>query len=146
MESGKTIGPLTEINRILRENRVAEIRWNLKLGMRPIEFGIGTSKWSWAQQPPQTLNPFGTIQGGYLAVFIDMLFSTAIGSVLEEGEWSMTAESKVSYLRTLKPGPIEGAAKVIRRSRSLAFLEATITNPAGDAAVTASSTWAISRT
>jgi uncharacterized protein (TIGR00369 family) len=113
--------------------------------MSPVEFGAGTSRWVWSHQPAAALNPFGTLQGGYLAVFIDELFSTAVASVLEVGELAMTAEFKVTFLSALVPGLLHGSAKVIRRSRSLAFLEAQVAGENGQAAVTASSTWAILR-
>ena len=64
--------PLTELNRIIRENRTAEYRSPvLAIGMRPEEFGSGTSRWSWSDQPPLVLNPFGTINGGFIGVFVD---------------------------------------------------------------------------
>jgi uncharacterized protein (TIGR00369 family) len=138
--------PLVELNQLIRENRVSEYSSpNLALGMSPVEFSVGTSRWVWSHQPPAALNPFGTVQGGYLAVFIDELFSTAIASVLEVGELAMTAEFKVTFLSALSPGRLLGSAKVIRRSRSLAFLEAQIAAENGPAAVTASSTWAVMR-
>jgi uncharacterized protein (TIGR00369 family) len=137
-------GPLTERNRLIKENRVDEYASpNLALGMAPIEFGAGTSHWVWRTQPAVTLNPFGTLQGGYLAVFIDELFATAIASVLEDGEWAMTAEFKVNFLRALTPAPLEGRGRVLRRSRTLAFLEAQVESEDGQIAVTASSTWAV---
>ncbi len=146
MAESKNRAPLTEINRLIRENRVAEYRSpNLALGMAPIEFGAGVSRWIWRARPAITLNPFGTVQGGYLAVFVDELFSTAIASVLADGEWAMTAEFKLNFLRAMRPGPIEGSARVLRRSRTLAFLEAQVTDEDGAVAVTASSTWAVSR-
>lgn len=89
--------------------------------------------------------PIGTIQGGFIAVMIDEMFSTAIGSVLDAGEWAVTAEAKISYLRALRPAALEGSARVIRRTRSLAFLEASIMIAGGESAVTANSTWSISR-
>jgi uncharacterized protein (TIGR00369 family) len=136
---------LVELNRLIRENRVAEYPSpNLALGMRPLEFGAGTSRWAWTDQPPAVLNPFGLVQGGYLAIFVDELCSTAIASVLEGGEWSVTAECKISYLRALRPGAIEGTAAVIRRSRSLAFLATEVRGADGQLAVQASATWAIS--
>jgi len=113
--------------------------------MRPLEFGLGTSRWSWKSQPPAVLNPFGIVQGGYLAIFADEMLSTAIASVLEAGEWAVTAEVKLTYLRALRPGPLSGAARIIRRTRALAFMEASIANERGEVAVTASSTWAISK-
>lgn len=137
-------GPLTERNLLIKENRVHEYTSpNLALGMTPVEFAAGTSRWHWDTQPPATLNPFGTLQGGYLAVFIDELLSTAIGSVLEDGEWAMTAEFKINFLRALTPAPLTGSARVMRRTRTLAFLEAQIESADGKIAVTASSSWAV---
>lgn len=141
------LGPVEEINRIIRENRVADFRSpNLALGMRPVAFEKGSARWEWIEQPPSVLNPFGTIQGGYLAVFIDELFSTAIGSVLDDGEWAVTAEAKLTYLRALKPAALEGKSRVIRCTRTIAFLDAVINVQGADAAVVASSTWSISHT
>ncbi len=140
------LGPLEHLNRIIRENRIGEYSTpNLALGMRPSEFSRGASRWSWESQTPAALNPFGTVQGGYLTVFIDEMLSTAIGSVLEAGEWAVTAEVKVSYLRAVRPGALTGTARVIRRTRSLAFMEAAIAAADGEPSVTATSTWALSR-
>jgi uncharacterized protein (TIGR00369 family) len=145
-EKPRRVIPLTELNRIIRENRIAEYRSPaLELGMRPVQFSPGGSAWSWSDQPPLVLNPFGTIHGGFIGVFVDELFATAIGSILEEGEWAMTAEVKISHLRPLRPGAIVGSARVLRRGQALAFLEAEISDAAGKAAVRASSTWSISR-
>jgi uncharacterized protein (TIGR00369 family) len=138
--------PLTELNRLIKDNRVAEYSSpNLVLGMRLVVFASGTSRWLWEQQPPIVLNPFGTVQGGYLAVLIDEMFSTAIASVLEVEEWAMTAEFKINFLRALNPQRLNGEARVLRRTRFLAFLEAQVTDQNGLVAVTATSTWAIVR-
>ncbi len=140
------LAPVDSINQLIRENRIADFSSpNLALGMQPLEFSVGASRWSWESQPPAVLNPFGIIQGGYLGIFIDEMFGTAIASVLEAGEWAVTAEVKLSYLRALHPGPLSGDARVIRRTRALAFMEASIANKRGEVAVTASSTWAISK-
>jgi uncharacterized protein (TIGR00369 family) len=144
--SESKLAPVDSINRLIRENRIDDFSSpNLALAMRPLEFGLGTSRWSWESQPPAVLNPFGIVQGGYLAIFIDEMFSTAIASVLEAGEYAVTAEVKINYLRALRPGALAGDARVIRRTRSLAFMEASIANERGEVAVTASSTWAISK-
>ncbi|SRR5579875_182415 len=138
--------PLLELNRIIRENRVDEFTTpNRALGMRPVAFTPGQSSWIWENQPDSTLNPFGTIQGGYLAVFVDQILSTAIGSMLAEDEWAVTGELKVSFLRALTPQRLEGHGSVVRRTRTAAFIEAQVCNAAGEQAVTASSTWLILR-
>jgi uncharacterized protein (TIGR00369 family) len=140
------LAPVDSINQLIRENRIGDFASpNLALGMRPLEFGLGTSRWSWEAQPPTVLNPFGTIQGGYLAIFVDEMLSTAIASVLEAGEWAVTAELKLSYLRALRAGRLNGDARVIRRTRALAFMEASIANARGEVAVTASSIWSIAK-
>ena len=144
--SESKLAPVDSINRLIRENRLGDFSSpNLALGMRPLEFALGTSRWSWESQPPSALNPFGIVQGGYLAIFVDEMFGTAIASMLEAGEWAVTAETKLTYLRALRPGPLSGEARVIRRTRALAFMEASIANQRGEIAVTASSTWAISK-
>ncbi|HEY2106629.1 MAG TPA: PaaI family thioesterase [Candidatus Binataceae bacterium] len=138
--------PLSALNRIIRENRVHDFATpNLALGMRPLEFAPGKSLWIWESQPDGAINPFGTVQGGYLAVFVDEILSTAIGSVLEDDEWAVTAELKLSYLRALTPQRLEGRGRVIRRTGGIAFMDAEVRNAAGEMAVIASSTWAISR-
>jgi uncharacterized protein (TIGR00369 family) len=137
---------LSEINRIIRENRIADYATASRaLGMHPIEFGPGTSRWEWREHPARVLNPFGTIGGGYIGIFVDEMFSTAVGSVLEGAEFAVTAEIKLSFLRVLMPGAITGTARVLRRTRALAFLEASVLSATGEVAATASSTWAISR-
>jgi uncharacterized protein (TIGR00369 family) len=138
--------PVASLNLIIRENRVGDYQSpTLSLGMRPISFESGVSRWSWREQPPLVLNPFGTIGGGFIAVFVDELCSTAIGAVLDEGEWAVTVEVKISHLRLLRPGPLNGVGRVIRRGRVIAFLEAEVTTADGEIAVRASSTWSISR-
>ena len=138
--------PLKDLNQLISENRVDDYPSpNRALGMKPVRFGRGTSEWEWSEQPAAACNPFGTIQGGYLAVFVDELFSTAIASMLEDGEWAVTAETKLSYLRAAHPGMLRGSARILRRTRSLAFAQAELKD-AGDAiVVAASSTWSISR-
>jgi len=140
------LAPVDSINRLIRENRIAEFSSpNLALGMRPLEFSRGASRWCWEAQPASVLNPFGTVQGGYLAIFVDEMLGTAIASVLEEGEWAVTAEVKLTYLRAMRPGKMTGEARVIRRTRALAFMEASIGNERGEVAVSATSTWAIAK-
>jgi len=146
MSNDKPSVPQIELNGMIRGNRVDDYpSTNRALGMRPLEFGPGTSRWLWEAPPNNTINTFGTVQGGYLTVFIDEILSTAIGSVLEEGEWAVTAELKLSYLRAVRPRRLEGSGRVIRRTRSIAFMDAEIRDASGELAVAASSTWAISR-
>ena len=93
-----SLGPQDSINRLIRENRIGDFSSpNLAFGMRPTHFGPGTSRWVWESQPPSVLNPFGPSRAVILALFIDEMFSTAIASVLDSGEWAVTAEVKISF-------------------------------------------------
>ncbi len=144
MTKREGLGPLEAINQIIRDNRVDDYASpNRELGMQPIAFSKGASEWRWEQQPAATLNPFGLVQGGYLAVFIDELLATAVASVLGQGEWAVTAETKLSYIRAVKPSEVLGQGRVLRRSAHLAFLEAEIRTEDGRTAVFATSTWSI---
>jgi hypothetical protein len=55
------------------------------------------------------------------------------------------ADSVQSPPPTLSPGRLEGEAKVLKRGRALAFLEARVTDNDAVIAMSASSTWAASR-
>lgn len=138
--------PRSDLNQIIRDNRIADYRSvGTALGMLPLEFSPGRSLWSWREQPSGAINAFGAISGGYLAVFIDEVMITAIASVLEDGEWAVTAELKLSFIRPVTPGLLNATAQVLRRGRGTAFLEARIETDSAKLAVSASSTWAISR-
>lgn len=146
MAAQSRLQPVAELSRIIRENRISEYDSpNPTLGMRPENFTKGASRWVWTAQPAHAVNPFGTVSGGYLAAFIDEMFAAAIASLLDEGELAVTAEMKLSFLRALTPGRLAGDARVVRRTRSLALLEATVASDGSKPAAAASSTWAISR-
>lgn len=139
--------PLQDINRAIRAGDLeAYPSTNTALGMRPVEFSRGASQWIWQPIARQALNAFGTIQGGYWAVFLDEAMATAVASVLEDGEWAVSAEIKLSYLRSATDQThVKGQAKVIKRSRTLAFLEAHASDHGGRVLVSASATFAIGR-
>ena len=138
--------PQVELNRIIRDNRVDEYpSRNLALGMRPLEFGPGTSGWLWGGSPAEHHQSVRNNARRLSRGVHRRDLSTAIGSVLEEGEWAVTAELKLSYLRAAPPRRLTGRGRVIRRTRAIAFMDAEIRDADGALAVAASSTWAISR-
>lgn len=147
MSGARRPKPLSDINRAIRAGDLeAYPSTNAALGMRPVKFSEGASQWIWQPIPQQALNAFGTIQGGYWAVFLDEAMATAVASVLEDGEWAVSAEIKLSYLRSATDQThVEGQATVLKRSRSLAFLEAHASDHSGRVLVRASATFAIGR-
>ncbi len=139
------LSPVEKLNAALRDNRPEDYitQAQREIGLRPVRFGPGTSAWEWDASHPRVLNPFGYVAGGYLSVFADELLSSAIGSVMDEGEFATTAELKISFLKPVKKGLVTGAGKVLRKGRRVAFVEATIRNAQDEVVATVSSTWTV---
>jgi uncharacterized protein (TIGR00369 family) len=89
------------------------------------------------------LNRFGALHGGMTAAIMDDLMSIAAGLTLAWGEISPTLEMKVSYIAMAKPGRLIGEAAIVKRGRTVMFLEATLKDAAGTLIATASATCAV---
>ena len=139
------LSPVEKLNQALRENRPDDFvtEQHRALGMRPLQFGPGTSLWEWDATQEPVLNVFGYVAGGYLTVFADELLGSAIGSVLDAGELATTAELKISFLKPVAKGLLHGEGRVIRKGKRVAFLEATIKNAKDEIVATVSSTWTV---
>jgi uncharacterized protein (TIGR00369 family) len=89
---------------------------------------------------PDLCNMWGGIQGGMVAAMLDDVMSLAVGLDLEWGQISPTLELKVSMLSPARPGRIGARGRVIKRGRSVAFIEGELIAPDGTLIATASST------
>lgn len=90
---------------------------------------------------PELCNMWGGIQGGMVAAMLDDVMSLAVGLDLEWGQISPTLELKVSMLNPARPGRIIGTASVIKRGKSVGFIEGELTDEAsGKLLATGSST------
>lgn len=85
-------------------------------------------------------NRFGAIHGGVIACVMDDLVATAAGLFLQWGEIAPTLEMKVSYLNQASAGLHIGEARVVKRGRTILFLEASLGNESGKVVAAASST------
>ena len=85
-------------------------------------------------------NRFGALHGGSIACVMDDVLSVAAGLVLQWGEIAPTLEMKVSYLNQGGAGKHFAEARVIKRGRTVNFLEATLATEAGKVVATASAT------
>lgn len=89
---------------------------------------------------PELCNMWGGIQGGMVAAMLDDVMSLAVGLDLDWGQISPTLELKVSMLSPARPGRIRGLGRVVKRGRSVAFIEGELLNAEGTLIATASST------
>lgn len=139
---------VSDLNRALRENRLEEVTRALgrEPGMRALGFDPGSSRWEWTPSDERARNPFGFVFGGYLGVFVDILLSSAIGTVLAEGELATTADLRLEFLRPAPFAPLRGEARVVHRGSRVAFVEANVSSAAGELLVAGRSTWTVLRT
>ena len=75
----------------------------------------------------------GTIvHGGAIATLADEALASAAFTLAEEGETTTTADLKVDYYRTCKPGRLIARASGRHRTRRLAFCEASVEREDGE--------------
>lgn len=89
---------------------------------------------------PDLCNMWGGIQGGMVAAMLDDVMSLAVGLDLEWGQISPTLELKVSMLNAARPGRIIGTGRVIKRGKSVGFIEGELVDEEGRLLATGSST------
>jgi uncharacterized protein (TIGR00369 family) len=66
------------------------------------------------------------VHGGAIATLADEALATVAFTLAEEGETTTTADLKVDYFRTCKPGRLTVRGSVRHRTRRLAFCEARV--------------------
>lgn len=89
---------------------------------------------------PEFLNLMGNVQGGFVTAMLDAVASTALLAQLPSDHLAPTLEIKTSFLRPAPAGRLLGHGRVAHRGRSIAFLTASLCDPAGDLLATASAT------
>ncbi len=83
--------------------------------------------------PPELCNSAGNLQGGVLAAFVDSALSGACAAHLAEDVYPALAEMKISFLRPARAGStIRARARVLKPGKRLLFVEAEVTDEAGN--------------
>ena len=85
-------------------------------------------------------NKWGGIQGGNVAAMLDDAMAFAIGLNLDWGQISPTLELKVSMMAPARPGRLYAVGWVVRRGRSVGFVEGALYDSEGVLLATGSST------
>jgi uncharacterized protein (TIGR00369 family) len=86
------------------------------------------------------LNPRGTIQGGFIAAMLDDTMGPALVTMTGGTQIPTTLDMNVSFVSPAMPGRLICRGRVIRRTRSLAFLEAELFDDDGRLLARATST------
>lgn len=117
-----------------------EIPFVQALGITLVRMGGGESELHYTAQP-EHLNSWGITHGGALMTLLDVTLAMAARSEgLQKGMGMVTVEMKTSFLRPAK-GELVARAKLLHRTRSLAFVEGAVLDAAGLACCHATGTF-----
>ena len=89
---------------------------------------------------PQHANPMGTLHGGILCDIADAAMGLAFASTLAPEESFTTVELKINFFRPVWQARLKAEGKVVRRGRSLGYVECEITDERGQLIAKAAST------
>ena len=83
--------------------------------------------------PAEYCNSAGNLQGGVMAAFVDAVLGGLCAATLPEDVYPALAEMKISFLRPAPAGStITGTGRVLKAGKRLIFVEAEVTNDAGE--------------
>jgi uncharacterized protein (TIGR00369 family) len=103
------------------------------LGYRRVSWGEGTSAVAWDATPEYGFpTSSGTvIQGGLVTALLDAAMGGACWTVLDADQAFLTADLRVEFLRSTRPGTITASGTVVRRTRRVVFCEAQLHDAEG---------------
>jgi len=81
---------------------------------------------------PDMHNGVGWLQGGMLVAIADEAMALALCPLLEKNEGIATIAESTSFIRGVRDGTIHAEARVIRKGRRVAFMEAEVWAGDGD--------------
>jgi uncharacterized protein (TIGR00369 family) len=94
---------------------------------------------------PQHANPMGTLHGGILCDIADAAMGMAFASTLEPQESFTTVELKINFFRPVWEDRLKAEGRVVRRGRSLGYVECEISDERGRMVAKAASTCLVLR-
>lgn len=101
------------------------------IGFELREVNEGSASFTLQADPARHANPMGTMHGGVLVDLGDAAMGFAMASTLAEGESFTTIELKANYFKPVWKSLLRADAKMIKRSRTLGYLECNIVDDTG---------------
>ncbi|MGM0585562.1 MAG: PaaI family thioesterase [Pseudomonadota bacterium] len=80
---------------------------------------------------PDFVNPMGVVQGGFQAAMLDDCFGPLVFIAGGGRRFGATTDLHMTYLRALRPGAVECAARVVRAGKAMIFLEGELFDASG---------------
>src|SRR6266436_2692019 len=94
---------------------------------------------------PQHANPMGTLHGGIVCDIADAAMGMAFASTLAPEESFTTVELKINFFRPVWEARLKAEGKVVRRGRTIGYVECTITDEESRLVAKAASTCLVLR-
>jgi uncharacterized protein (TIGR00369 family) len=111
------------------------------LGARPLHCDpLGGRMTVAFEARPEFCNLMGSVQGGMLTAMLDLAMAFAVLCTLEDGHVVPSLEVKTSFIAPAQAGQITGDGMLVRRGRTIAFMEGRLLDPQGNLLATASAT------
>jgi uncharacterized protein (TIGR00369 family) len=101
------------------------------IGFRLAEYGPDRTVMEF-ESGPQHANPMGSLHGGVLCDVADAAMGTAWATRLEDGESFTTIELKINFFRPVWNAKLTAAAQVVRRGKTLGYIECDVRDEAGN--------------
>jgi uncharacterized protein (TIGR00369 family) len=86
---------------------------------------------------PEFCNLLGTVQGGMLAAMLDMVMSFAVLCTVGPGHVVPTIDMNTHFLTPAKPGRLVGEGAIVKKGRSISFMEGRLRDRDGRLLTTA---------
>jgi len=100
------------------------------IGMEVVDAGDGKSQLRLNGDQPLA-NLFGVLHGGVTASLIDSACGVALGSVLEPGERTVTADLRVNYIAPAPCDAVTVEGEVLHKGKQTGVVEAVVKGPDG---------------
>jgi uncharacterized protein (TIGR00369 family) len=94
---------------------------------------------------PQHANPMGTLHGGILCDIADAAMGIAFATTLAPEESFTTVELKINFIRPVWQAQLRAQGMVVRRGKTIGYIECTITDEQNRLVAKAASTHGSSR-
>jgi uncharacterized protein (TIGR00369 family) len=114
------------------------------IGFALVEAGEGRAVVT-LEAGPQHTNPMGTLHGGILCDIADAAMGIAFNSTLGVAESFTTVELKINFFRPVWKAQLRAEGKVVRRGKTVGYVECEVTDEKGRAVAKASSTCLVLR-
>ncbi|HZR96662.1 MAG TPA: PaaI family thioesterase [Gaiellaceae bacterium] len=100
----------------------------LTLGYRSVEQGEGRAVLEWDATPDYCFQTAGgpIVHGGMVTTLLDTAMGGACWSVLADDESFLTADLRVEFMRSARPGTLRAEGVVVQRNRRVAFCAAEL--------------------